>query len=352
MGAFGTIKHNGVRFIADGMTGDVEAMFDGESHVRLDLLRGIAQCAVGFRSDARIWHGTVGGTGVERAIGDHLHRADVTQTMTSGQFVSGVPAVVDGLPESLGIYASFDTQTIKPLRESANPRVDVLRHLIVAHADHAFTRSVVFGVAQQMHQLIGRTRSFVQLAVASNHSSSPTSPDSSTSTPSLRAAAEFTQPQCISALDSATGWSPATASIAASRLGVIGPQGMPEAHADHILVRVECAAFTTLLQVPTQHVERFASTACINQIEPSQRVRPLREMRVAVPQSGNHPYLRSSIRWPFRRSHRSYSPVTDSNVDRLIRTYETHVFNHTRLAHTSSFQRDVLPVPWYPAAAQ
>ena len=35
MGAFGTIKHNGVRFIADGMTGDVEAMFDGESHVRL-----------------------------------------------------------------------------------------------------------------------------------------------------------------------------------------------------------------------------------------------------------------------------------------------------------------------------
>ena len=120
MGAFGTIKHNGVRFIADGMTGDVEAMFDGESHVRLDLLRGIAQCAVGFRSDARIWHRTVGGTGVERAIGDHLHRADVTQTMTSGQFVSGVPAVVDGLPESLGIYASFDTQTIKPLRESAN----------------------------------------------------------------------------------------------------------------------------------------------------------------------------------------------------------------------------------------
>ncbi|MFR4106230.1 MAG: hypothetical protein ACLTZ9_08785, partial [Bifidobacterium pseudocatenulatum] len=44
--------------------------------------------------------------------------------------------------------------------------------------------------------------------------------------------------------------------------------------------------------------------------------------------------------------------MTDSNVDRLIRTYETHVFNHTRLAHTSSFQRDVLPVPWYPAAAQ
>lgn len=127
---------------------------------------------------------------------------------------------------------------------------------------------------------------------------------------------------------------------------------MPEAHADHILVRVECAAFTTLLQVSTQHVERFAGTACINQIEPSQRVRPLREMRVAVPQSGNHPYLRSSIRWPFRRSHRSYSPMTDSNVDRLIRTYETHVFNHTRLAHTSSFQRDVLPVPWYPAAAQ
>ena len=67
MSAFGTIKHNGVRFIADGMTGDVEAMFDGESHVRLDLLRGIAQCAVGFRSDARIWHGTIGGTGVERA---------------------------------------------------------------------------------------------------------------------------------------------------------------------------------------------------------------------------------------------------------------------------------------------
>lgn len=28
MGAFGTIKHNGVRFIADGMTGDVEAMFE------------------------------------------------------------------------------------------------------------------------------------------------------------------------------------------------------------------------------------------------------------------------------------------------------------------------------------
>lgn len=165
MGAFDTIKHNGVRFIADGMTGDVEAMFDGESHVRLDLLRGIAQCAVGFRSDARIWHGTVGGTGVERAIGNHLHRADVAQTMTSGQFVSGVPAVVDGLPESLGIYASLDTQTIKPLRESANPRVDVLRHLIVAHADHAFARSVAFGVAQQMHQLIGRTRSFVQLAV-------------------------------------------------------------------------------------------------------------------------------------------------------------------------------------------
>ena len=33
MGAFGTIKHNGVRFIADGMTGDVEAMFDGELNV-------------------------------------------------------------------------------------------------------------------------------------------------------------------------------------------------------------------------------------------------------------------------------------------------------------------------------
>ena len=67
VGTFRAVEHDGVRFVADGMTGDVEAMFGGEPHIRFDLLGGVAQRAVGFRRNARIRCGAVGGSGVERA---------------------------------------------------------------------------------------------------------------------------------------------------------------------------------------------------------------------------------------------------------------------------------------------
>ena len=165
MRAFRTVEHDGVRLVANGMTGDIETMLRSQTHIRFNLFRRIAERTERFRRHARIWCGAIGGTSVERTVRNHFHRTDMPKPVTARKFTAGMPAVIDGLLESFGIYASLDTQTIKPLRESANPRVDVLRHLIVAHADHAFARSVVFGVAQQMHQLIGRTRSFVQLAV-------------------------------------------------------------------------------------------------------------------------------------------------------------------------------------------
>ena len=166
VGTFRAVEHDGVRFVADGMAGDVEAMFGGEPHIRFDLLGGVAQRAVGFRRNARIRCGAVGGSGVERAVGNHLHRTDMAQAMASGKFVAGMPAVVDGLLKSFGVNAGFDAQSVKPLLEAVNPRVDVLGHLIVAHADHAFAGGVLFRVAQQSHQLVSRTGAFVQLAVS------------------------------------------------------------------------------------------------------------------------------------------------------------------------------------------
>lgn len=90
----------------------------------------------------------------------------MAQAMASGKFVAGMPAVVDGLLKSFGVNAGFDAQSVKPLLEAVNPRVDVLGHLIVAHADHAFAGGVLFRVAQQSHQLVSRTGVFVQLAVS------------------------------------------------------------------------------------------------------------------------------------------------------------------------------------------
>ena len=46
--------------------------------------------------------------------------------------------------KSFGVNAGFDAQSVKPLLEAVNPRVDVLGHLIVAHADHAFAGGVLF----------------------------------------------------------------------------------------------------------------------------------------------------------------------------------------------------------------
>ena len=67
--------------------------------------------------------------------------------MTSRQFVAGMPAVVDGLLEPFGVYAGLDTQADESLRESLDPCVDVLRHLVVAHTDHTFAGSVPLRVA-------------------------------------------------------------------------------------------------------------------------------------------------------------------------------------------------------------
>ena len=133
----------------------------------------------------------------------------MAQAMASGKFVAGVPAVVDGLLKSFGVNAGFDAQSVKPLLEAVNPRVDVLGHLIVAHADHAFAGGVLFRVAQQSHQLVSRTGAFVQLAVSVEpfklaDESRLAYMHAELTTPRLNS----TQPQCMSALDSATGCRP------------------------------------------------------------------------------------------------------------------------------------------------
>ncbi len=89
----------------------------------------------------------------------------MAQAMASRQFVTRMPSIVYGLLQSFRIHAGLNAQTIQSLRESVNPRVDVLRHLVVTHADHALARGIQFGIAQQAHQLVGGSRTLVKLAI-------------------------------------------------------------------------------------------------------------------------------------------------------------------------------------------
>ena len=67
------------------------------------------------------------------------------------------------------------------------------------------------------------------------------------------------------------------------RLRVIGPQGVSEPHADHVLVRIERALRAPCVQMFAEHVKGLFGAAGLNQIQSSQGVRPLGEVRVAVP---------------------------------------------------------------------
>lgn len=143
----GCIEHNGVRLVANGVAGDVEAMLCGQAHVVFDLLRRVAQGAVRRRLDARIRRGAISGAGVEGTVRDELHGTHAAEPVAVWKFPAGMPARVDGGLQSFGVYAGIHTQVIDAGLETLDPRVDVFGHLIIADADHALVCGVLFGLA-------------------------------------------------------------------------------------------------------------------------------------------------------------------------------------------------------------
>ena len=325
LGTFGAIQHNGVRLIADGMAGDVETVARRHEHVGFDLLGRIAHRAEGFRIDTRIRRGTVGGSGVQRTVGNELHRADVPQPVTPRQFVTRMPTVVDGLLQAFRIHAGPHAQTVDAPAESTDPRVDVLGHLVIAYADDALARGIEFGVAQQAIQLFGGSGRIIELAVG-------VEPFQLAHKPGL--------PHLYAEFACGGGIHPAAMHVGAGEhhglvacdfvdggergLFVIGPQRMTEPHAHHITIGAEPPLGTQIVKMTPQHHHRLVRTAGADQIEPSQRVRPLREMRMAIPQAGNDPHA-FGVEYrqitPVFRDFRRYAfepPFADHHVHRLV----------------------------------
>ena len=90
------VEHNGVRFVANGVAGNIEAMLGGQAHIVFNLLWRVAQGAIRRRLDARIRRGTVGRAGVERTVRDELHGAYMAKPGTARQFLAGMPPCIDG----------------------------------------------------------------------------------------------------------------------------------------------------------------------------------------------------------------------------------------------------------------
>ena len=64
---------------------------------------------------------------------------------------------------------------------------------------------------------------------------------------------------------------------------------MTESHAHYEGIRVKRAGGAALVQVTVQHIHRLSSRASVDEIQTAQRLGPLREVRMAVPQAGDDP---------------------------------------------------------------
>ena len=140
-------------------------MLRGHEHIGLDLFGRVAHRAESLGFDAGIRRRTIGGTSVERTVGDEFHRAYMSEPVTAGQLVAGMPAIVDGLMQPFRVHARLNPQTVDAVSESTDPCIDVFGHFVIPNADDALACGVVFGFTQQTIQFLGRTRRIIKTAV-------------------------------------------------------------------------------------------------------------------------------------------------------------------------------------------
>ena len=105
------VEHDGVRLIADGMACDGEPMACRHVEIRLDLVGRVTERAVKVGEYIGIRHRAERRTGVQRAVRDHLHRADVAQSIAAGQLDARLPAGFNRILQPFGMHARLHAQS-------------------------------------------------------------------------------------------------------------------------------------------------------------------------------------------------------------------------------------------------
>ena len=206
------------------------------------------------------------------------------------QFLAGMPTRVNGGSQPLGVYTGVHAQTVNAGRETIDPCIDVFGHFIIADAHHALACGVLFGLAQQTVSLFSSARRLVEggVGVEPFEFTDQTGFVHMYAKPAGRGGIH---PSAVHVRAGEGHRLFAGHGVNCGQCGllVVGPQRVTESHAHHEGIWVKRAGGAALIQMTAQHVHRFGGGTGIDEVQSAQRLSPLREVRVAVPQAGNNP---------------------------------------------------------------